>query len=313
MPANEPDTPENLASSGTGRSSQLTETLIAEVSNPDILNTSSLILSAADITHRILLTPDRMQIFVAESDRERALRELAEYALENEITPVSQRNEPSFTPTFRAMAPLVIGVLVLLYGVSGDWQPDASWFDKGAGDSRAILENFQFYRLITSLTLHADVVHVLSNGILGVFLLHFFFHLTGNGIGLTLLLLTSASANLLNVLVHGPGHLFVGFSTATFSVIGMLCTMSFIGRTSRFRLHFFMPIMAGLALLAILGSSGERTDLGAHLFGLLCGLVCGNVMRLPHFDSLRQSMILQFLLALAMAGLVLGCWLAALY
>ncbi len=36
-----------------------------------------------------------------------------------------------------------------------------------------------------------------------------------------------------------------------------------------------MPLGAGVALLAMLGSSGERTDFGAHLWGLVVGLIMG--------------------------------------
>ena len=289
------------------------EVRIAEIDDPETLNIYSLVLSAVDITHRIrMVSHTKMEIYVTDSQKDRALHELAAYAQENRETFELQGGEKPFTPAFRAMGPLVIGGLVLMYGVTGDWQPDSHWFMRGAGDSRAILQDFQFFRLVTPLTLHADLVHLLSNSILGVFLLHFFFHLTGNGIGLAALLLTAATANLLNVIAHGPGHLFVGFSTATFSVIGMLCTMSFSGKTPRFRLHFLMPVMAGLALLAFLGSSGERTDLGGHLFGLLCGLIGGNMVRVPHFSTLRASFVLQSLLGASSAFVVLWCWLTAL-
>ena len=127
------------------------------------------------------------------------------------------------------------------------------------------------------------------------------------------MLVTATIANLVNVMVHGPGHLFVGFSTAIFSVIGMLCTISFATHTKRLTLHFFMPVMSGLALLAFLGSSGERTDLGAHLFGLLCGLVSGNFVRLPLFATLRSSFLAQTLLGAFTFVIFYGCWLLALY
>jgi membrane associated rhomboid family serine protease len=115
--------------------------------------------------------------------------------------------------------------------MSGDWQPEAPWFAKGAGNSTAILHHGEFFRLVTSLTLHADLVHLLGNCFLGIFLLHFFLQLTGNGLGLAAMLVTAVTANYLNVLVHGLGHMFVGFSTALFAIIGMLCTMSFAFKT----------------------------------------------------------------------------------
>ena len=291
---------------------QSSESLIVKVSDPERLNTYSLVLSAADITHRIqYISADNIEIYVTGRLQERALYEISAYDRENRNWPPSFQPD-TFLPTFRAMSVVVIGCLIFMYGLTGEWHLKSFWFQKGAGDSSAILNNFEFYRLITPLTLHADIVHLMGNCFLGGFLLHFFFHLTGNGLGLFALLVTSAIANLINVIVHGPGHLFVGFSTAIFSVIGMLCTISFAMQTKRFT-HLFMPVMSGLALLAFLGSSGERTDLGAHLFGLLCGLVSGNFVRLPIFAVLRSSFIIQTLLGTLTFAVFYFCWLSALH
>jgi rhomboid protease GluP len=292
---------------------QSSESLILQVSDPKLLSTYSLVLSAADITHRIqYISAAHFEIYVTAKQQERALYELTAYDRENRNWPPSFTPD-TFVPTFRAMSSVVIGSLIFLYGLSGDWHLKSFWFQKGAGDSSAILNNFELYRLVTPLTLHADIVHLMGNCFLGVFLLHFFFHLTGNGIGLFALLVTAVIAHLINVLVHGPGHLFVGFSTAIFSVIGMLCTISFAIQSKRLTLHFFMPVMSGLALLAFLGSSGERTDLGAHLFGLLCGLISGNFVRLPVFTTLRSSFLVQTLLGAFTFVIFYACWLLALY
>jgi membrane associated rhomboid family serine protease len=288
------------------------EELLIRVSEPEHLNTCSLVLSAADITHRIrIVSHSHMEIFVAAALREKADREITAYSNENENWPPQPRENENFSPVFRAMSPLIIGCLAGLFGLTGDWQPESLWFVKGAGNAEAILNNYEFFRLVTALTLHADIVHLLSNCILGVFLLHFFLNLTGNGIGLLAVLVTSVTANYINVLMHGPGHMFVGFSTSVFSIIGMLCTMSFAFKTTRIVLHIFMPIMAGLALLAMIGSEGERTDLGSHLFGLLCGLICGNFVRLPVFPSLRASFWLQTLLGAIALFVFYGSWILA--
>ncbi len=291
---------------------QSADCLIVRLSDPQLLNTYSLVLSSVDITHRIQYTSaDNIEIYVAEREQERALYELAAYDSENRNWP--EKIPPdTFIPTFRAMSSVVIGSLFFIYGLSGDWHVKSLWFQKGAGDSAAIINNLELYRLITPLTLHADIVHLMGNCILGAILLHFFLHLTGNGIGLFAILVTATLANLINVLVHGPGHLFVGFSTAIFSIIGMLCTISFALKTKRLTLHFFMPLMAGFALLAFLGSSGERIDLGAHLFGLLCGLVSGNFVRLPIFIRLRSSFLAQTLLGAFSFIIIIASWFIAL-
>jgi membrane associated rhomboid family serine protease len=292
---------------------QSADTLIKKCSDPGKLNVYSLVLSAAGITHRIqYISPEHIEIYVTSRSVEKALYELASYDQENRNWP-PPHSVDTFSPTFLAMSPLVVGCLAYIFGLSGEWRPDSDLFAKGAGDSTAILHNLELYRLVTPLTLHADLVHLMSNCILGGFLLHFFFLVTGNGIGLCAMLFTAALANMINVAVHGPGHLFVGFSTAVFAVIGMLCTMNFTQKSRRFNLQFFMPVMSGLALLAFLGSSGERTDLGAHLFGLLCGLVSGNIVNFSWFYTLRSSFFVQSLLSVLAFAFVLGCWLLALY
>lgn len=291
---------------------QGSEVFLIEVSDSETLDTYSLVLAAADISHRAsLISGHHMEIYVAPSQQQKALDEIHAYILENDQWPPPVAANVSFIPTFRAMSPLLIGCLIGIHGMSGDWQPEVPWFAKGAGNSTAILNHGELFRLVTSLTLHADIVHLLSNCFLGIFLLHFYLQLTGNGLGLSAMLATAVAANYLNVLVHGSGHLFVGFSTALFAIIGMLCTMSFAFKTSRFFLHFFMPIMAGLALLALLGSEGERTDLGSHLFGLGCGLLGGNLVRLPFFPALRASLLLQTLLGTLVFAIFYSCWLLA--
>ena len=39
--------------------------------------------------------------------------------------------------------------------------------------------------------------------------------------------------------------------------------------------RWYLPLAAALALLALLGSGGENTDLGAHLLGFATGILLG--------------------------------------
>lgn len=293
----------------------LSERLIVQLTDPAKLNVYSLVLSAADVTHRIeYIGANEIAIYVAETKVEKALYELAAYDHENIHWPYIPPRQ-TFEPIFKAMSLIVITCLALLYYKTGEWSDKSIWFAKGAGDSVQILKNHEYFRLITSLSLHADLVHLLSNCILGGAVLHFFLNILGNGIGLTMLTVTATLATYINVIVHGPGHHFVGFSTAIFAVIGMLSTISFTFKSDETRgtvYSFIMPVMAGLALLAFLGSSGARTDLGAHLFGLLCGLLAGNIVRFRYFITLRNSFYLQTILGILPFIIFLYCWKSAL-
>ena len=287
------------------------EARLRSISNIEKLNTCSLILSAAGISHRIqIISTQHIEIFVSVTDLQKAIEELQHYEEENRYWP-PRPSYDNFAPVFRAMAPIVIAALIYVYGLSGEWSMNSIWFSSGAGDSAAILYSHEYYRLVTALTLHANVVHLLSNCVLGSFLLHFLLLSLGNGIGLFSVLVSSVIANFINVFLHGPGHHFVGFSTAVFVVIGMLCTIRFAENKKNTMLPLLMPIMAGFALLALLGSSGERTDIGAHFFGLLCGLFTGNIVKLPNFKMWRNSFSFQISLVLLTTNILWLSWISA--
>ncbi len=280
--------------------------------NPEELRVFSLVLSAAHIPHALVSqTETSWEISVAGSHAERAEHEIAAYVEENSNWPV-QLPIAEYRPIFRLLSPFVVGCLVLLHLQSGNWEQHSRWFLAGAGDSTAILEGGQYYRLITALTLHADGLHLLGNCLLGGFLLHYYFQILGNGIGFAGLLITAALANLLNVIAHGPGHHFVGFSTAVFSVIGMLSSLNYRRHSSLGRTRLLMPFMAGSAMLAMVGSSGEHTDLGAHFFGLVVGLTAGYLLGLRLPARLRTSFWLQFLVCGLAIGVCFVAWQAAL-
>ena len=61
----------------------------------------------------------------------------------------------------------------------------------------------------------------------------------------------------------------------------------------------------------MLGSEGERTDLGAHLFGLASGLLYGLLLQLTDLDLLGRRGGLQFALFLIALFLIALCWLLA--
>jgi len=276
------------------------------------LETYSLVLSALNIPHRNKIgAANTLELHIPASHKERALYEIASYVEENKNWPSPAPSASTFSPSFKAMSFLVIGALVFIYSISGDWHPESLWFKRGAGDSTAILQAGEYYRLVTALMLHADIVHLMGNCFLGGFLLHFYFKSNGNGLGLFAMLTTATLANYINVLAHGPGHNFVGFSTAVFSVIGILCTSGYSRSTSIINLRLFMPIMAGLALLALLGSGGARTDLGAHFFGFTTGLIAGLLLRTQKAKTIRNSTVKQFILTILTCSVAWISWIIA--
>ena len=277
------------------------------------VTTCTLVLQAVKIPHRIEQTNDGLQILVPDRLREAALYELVTYDQENRNWPPPPiQPDEDFTPLLQPPTLLLIGGLMLFSSITGPWDGSSIWFLAGSGDSNAILNQGQWWRLLTPLTLHADAVHLLGNCLIGAVLIHALCRLTGNGLGLFALLLVGVCGNLLNVLWHGPGHHFVGFSTAVFGIIGMLSSMGHKQRQQRTGQHLLIPLMSGAALLAMLGSSGENTDFGAHLAGLIVGLMAGWFLDLKPLSLLKHSFWFQALLFTLTCTLVVSSWHAAL-
>ena len=287
------------------------ETVLATGREQDVMS-CSLVLSSVGISHKVSQTSDNLFLQVSSENLHAAQFQIQAYLYENRNwppKPVASTN--NFTPLLQPPTLLLVGCLALLYSVTGPWSTHSFWFTQGAGDAEAILQKGQYYRLITALTLHADTVHLLGNCLFGGFLFHFFCKLTGNGLGLFAMLFTATLANYINVVLHGGNHLFVGFSTAVFAIIGMLAMISREYRTGK-RYLKILPFMAGAALLAMIGSSGERTDLGAHLFGLCCGIASGWLLGTPILLKLRQSLLFQAMLFCSSMGIIFAAWKIAL-
>lgn len=295
----------------TGNTPEYSEIVLATRDEQNIM-AYSLVLSSVDISHKIFSTPDNMTLQVSTKDLHAAQFQIKAYEDENRNWPPKpDTSVKTFEPLLQPPTLLLVGALALFFTTTGPWSTHSLWFLNGAGDATKILQQHEYYRLITALTLHADTVHLLGNCFFGGFLFHFFCKLTGNGLGLFAMLFTAVLGNYLHVLLHGGEHLFVGFSTAVFAIIGML---SMLGRHNRVNKRYIriIPFMAGAALLAMIGSSGERTDLGAHFFGLGCGFMSGWFLGRPLFLRFRRSKLLQSSLFLLSCAIIVFSWQAAL-
>ena len=245
--------------------------------NREELENLSLLLSAMSIDH--VVDHAAQALLVRSVDVERALYLWQQYAVENSnwpapLTHVASRS--SWFPTFCMMA-----LLFLFYLHTGSWLDGNIWFVKGAIDSVAIEQNGEWWRLLTALTLHMDISHVVGNLLLGGLIIHLLCTQAGYGTAWLLMLVGAVVANFLNITLRDIPHHSVGLSTAVFTALGMLSVMQKRrGQRGRILPAQLLPLGAGLALFAMLGSSGERTDLGAHIFGFFCGILLGFFYRL---------------------------------
>ncbi len=297
-------------------SSSATDSESVVISSRDhaLIDTCSLVLSAKNITHQIRQDHQAtIQIICAPEIAGRARYQLDRYLEENRNWPPPP---PSVRhPSFPALLPtlVLIGGLAFFFTVTGPWKPGSFWFAAGANDARAVLAGGQWYRLITSLTLHADFTHLAGNCLIGGMLFYFFLQINGAGFGLLAVLALRGRPGTWPMILPTAGITFPWASPPLYLVLSGCCQCTrWPSSGNHLDSGFFVPFMAGAALLAMLGSSGERTDLGSHLFGLLSGLVIGLFIALKPLKQLRQSPFMQItFFILAIAVLILS-WRSAL-
>lgn len=272
------------------------------------LDTLSLVLSAVGIEHwqdavsgRLLVNAKMAQV---------AQFHLDQYRRENQDwpppSPVYHKVPSQAQPTLIAMV-----LIALFYGHTGPWSVGNPWFAHGAVNSVAILEHGEWWRLLTALTLHADMTHLLGNCLLGGMVVHLLSQTLGYGLAWILLVVSGAVCNFCNVALRQQAHLSVGFSTAVFAAIGLLAGLQLGRTTPRSYRRLLIPLGAGAALLAMLGSEGARTDLGAHFFGAMVGLGVGCFVGFSHCLARWRSPAWQLFLFCAALLLFPLAWLLA--
>ncbi len=270
-------------------------------------------LHSVHVPHQLQQQEGEWLISVDERYRAEAIGHLASFEQENRNWP-PVKEEPVGLFSFKnrqSPTVLVMGCLLIFYFITGPWQEASVWFKSGAVDFEQIVHHGQWWRLVTGLTLHADPVHVLGNVVIGGIVIHFLCKILGGGLGWLLVVLSGVAGNSANIFLRGDQHLSVGFSTAVFGVVGVLTGLEL--KRQRTLKSLVLPLGAGGGLLAMLGSSGERTDLGAHLWGLVAGAAIGCAIAcLPNFLKWCNRWKPQLLFFVFAVFIVVGSWYLAL-
>jgi membrane associated rhomboid family serine protease len=189
---------------------------------------------------------------------------------------------------------------------SGRW---ADFRELGKSQAALVLEG-QWWRLVTALTLHADLPHVLGNTLFGGFFLAAVAGRLGIGIAILCFVTTGTLGNLANALYYGSAHSSVGASTGVFGLVGVLAGLAAWHRhqTALPGRGAWVALGAGLAIVAMLGSGGPRVDFSAHLFGLAAGALTGLILAAPLASRRRSKPLGQGLAATASLGIILAAW-----
>jgi membrane associated rhomboid family serine protease len=271
----------------------------------------SLILAAVGIHSWTIFRDGIFVVLVTEDFYAAALRHITEAAREAAVPPPAPRVAISHPRAWTGSLIYALLLMAVAYAAGTDLF-GYDWLDAGALEG-IIPSSHEWWRIITALTLHADVGHLVGNLVFGVILGYFAARSLGTGVAWASILLGAMMGNALDALWMPDDQSSIGASTAVFATLGLLSAYAWTFESAA-HLQWakrWAPLIAGVILLAFTGAGGERTDVVAHISGFASGCLLGALygkMPQERFDS-RWVQLVAALLALATLG---AAWLFSL-
>lgn len=262
---------------GTAGDAARPEVEVEVVASPTAADERLLVLEAAGIHATLRRGAFGFEIVVPVEQAEHARRELEAARREAPPPPVRRAVAPYAGGVAAAMT--YAGVLAMLFLASGADAFGRDWFAAGMLDGPRV-RGGELWRAVTALTLHADLAHVAANAGFGVLFGAMAGGLYGAGVAWLLVIGAATGANLLEAFTLAGGRVSLGASTAVFAALGAVAAYRWPEGTFRVRwLWRGANAVAGLVLLAMLGTGDARTDVLAHALGFACGALAAVVLQ----------------------------------
>lgn len=254
---------------------------------------------------------DRYQLVVQKEFASELKREVEIAALQNRYWPPASLDLPVRTisklPTAFALV-----TIITIYALQST---DPSWKEAGINSSEAVWELGEWWRIVTAMTLHADLSHLAGN-LLGLSLFGYLScRYLGNGLAWLLIVLSAAAANTASVLTNlGEPYQSLGASTAVFAALGLITGFP-IGTFIRSKdpiqqRDWLIPFFGGCILFAWMGGGEFPTDVAAHLWSFLFGLIAATLVGATALHAKLRN-VHQTVLLLVTPSLLAAAWLLA--
>lgn len=254
----------------------------------------------------------RFQLLVQRTFETELKREVEIAAIRNRYWPPGSLDLPAQTIS---KLPTVFSIcaIVTVFSI----QTHMPWLTElGVNSSSSVWELGQWWRILTAITLHADLSH-LSGNILGLSLFGYLScRYLGNGLAWLLVVLSAAAANATGVVLNlGQPYQSLGASTAVFAALGLISGFPLgtfiLSKHPLQQRDWLIPFLGGCILFAWMGGGEFPTDVAAHLwsfaYGLLAAILVATTALHTKLTTLHQNLLL-----LIAPALLAGAWLWAL-
>lgn len=227
-----------------------------------------LVLEALGFSWKIEKSNQNLIVLVQAKEYPKAQKELKEYTQEVLLKNAASLPPPNSSSPLFFLNLMAFSFFFFCFGLQ---QHFPLFTDLALLDGQKIF-SLQIYRLFSSLFIHKDPSHLLGNVFFSfypVYLLSRYYSFSFTWFSLIFL---GGVANGINVLLLGETHKSLGFSTASFVALGLLLPL--LKSRKNLLSEFGLAMGIGLSFWALF-SGGKHTDLSAHFFGLMLGLIFG--------------------------------------
>ena len=177
----------------------------------------------------------------------------------------------------------LIAINVVVYAVLNGLMTNIErleWYSWGANNQLQVFENGEYYRLFTSMFLHADPPHLLFNMLALYFIGQTVERFFGHARFFLIYLLGGLTGSLFSVALNGPSVNAVGASGAVFAIIGAEILFLYnhrklFGQTAAHQLRqliFIALLNLGYGFASQFSDAAVQLDNWGHIGGLVGGL-----------------------------------------
>ncbi|MFD1850273.1 rhomboid family intramembrane serine protease [Oceanobacillus bengalensis] len=208
----------------------------------------------------------------------------------------------SFGKPFFTFAIIILNIIMfILLEINGGSMVIDTLIDYGAKYNPAIIENNEWWRIISSMFLHIGFLHLLMNmlavyylgtaveKIYGKWRFIFIYSLAGIGGGLASF---AFSANV-----------SAGASGAIFGLFGALLFFGIIHKRIFFQ-TMGLNILVVLGINIAFGFTLEQIDMAAHIGGLVAGFIASAIIHLPNKKKIVMQFVAMLVYVVMVAGLI---------
>jgi membrane associated rhomboid family serine protease len=241
----------------------------------------ALVLQAMGIPHEVAPAGAETALLVRPEDQARAREELELYERENRAWPAPEELPEVLTEAALGVVLWCLALFLVFFAERNQFFGLDWW---GAGKLLAAeVRGGEWWRVLTALSLHDDLVHLASNMLFGALFVGIACQVMGTGLALFTVVAVGALGNLANAWLRGADFSAIGASTAVFGALGILGGYRAVHRARSAhrarRRRALVPLLACVFLLGAYGTGesepGARIDVLGHALGFAAGLAAG--------------------------------------